>query len=353
LPKVTQWSIWNEPNYGPQLAPQATSNSTLEVAPALYRGLVNAAWTALHATGHGRDTILIGELAPRGITGANYPGNFSGMVPLRFLRALYCVDGSLKTLQGAAASQRGCPATAAASRAFAQSNPALFQATGMALHPYPQGAVAPDVVTPHEPDYADLAALPNVEKTLDQIFAAYGSHTQLPLYNTEFGYKTNPPYNLGAPMAKAALYENWSEYISWRDPRMRSWDQYLLVDPPAESRSNFVTGLEFASGSPKPTLDAWRMPIYLPQINGPHGVPLEVWGCARPVLHAPGARKVAIQFRSGPSGAFKTLKTVKITPDDCYFDAPIKFPSSGTVQTLWSAPGQTGIRSRPVQITLS
>jgi hypothetical protein len=154
-------------------------------------------------------------------------------------------------------------------------------------------------------------------------------------------------------MANASLYENWSEYISWRDPRMRSWDQYLLVDPSAESKSNFVTGLEFASGSPKPTYDAWRMPLYLPQTSGPRGVPLEVWGCARPVLYAPGARKLTIQFRSGPGGPFKTVKTVTVSPDNCYFDVPIKFASSGAVQTSWSAPGQPVLHSRPVPITVS
>ena len=351
LPRVKQWSIWNEPNYGPTLAPQAIDNSTVEASPGIYRGLVDAAWTALHATGHSSDTILIGELAPRGITGPNYPGNFSGMVPLRFLRALYCVDGSLHKLQGAAATARGCPATAAASQSFAKDNPALFEATGLALHPYPQGALAPPVVTPGQPDYADLAALPKAESLIDHLTSAYGSHKQLDIYNTEFGYKTNPPYPAGAPMGKAALYLNWAEYLSWRDPRVRTWNQYLLVDPPP-TQSKFVTGLEFFNGTRKPIYDPWTVPIYVPQTKGSQGTPLEVWGCGRPVLFAHSGDHVAIQFRAA-GGAFKTLKTVKIRPDDCYFDVPVSFPSSGTVQLQWSAPGQTGIRSRQVQITLS
>src|SRR5437764_6928615 len=117
---------------------------------------------------------------------------------------------------------------------------------------------------------------------------------------------------------------------------MRSWDQYLLVDPPPASKSHFVTGLEFANATPKPTLEAWKMPIYLPQTAGPHGVPLEVWGCARPVLYAHGDHRVSIQFRAGAGGPFKTVKTVTIKPDDCYFDVPVSFPSSGTVQLSWS-----------------
>jgi hypothetical protein len=355
LPKVKQWSIWNEPNYGVQLAPQATDNSSVEVSPALYRGLVDAAWTSLTATGHDHDTILWGELAPRGITGPNYPGNFSGMVPLRFLRALYCVDKSLHKLQGAAATARGCPASAADSQAFVKNNPALFQASGVALHPYPQGDVAPNVVTPNQPDYADLAAVPRVEQLLDKLTATYGSHAKLNIYSTEFGYKTNPPYQLGAPMAKAVAYLAQAEYQSWRDPRIRMWDQYLLLDPPPASKSNFVTGLAFYTGAPKPTYDAWRLPVYLPQTSGAAHAPLEVWGCVRPVRYAadPAAHHAAIQFRPASGGAFKTVKTVKVSPQDCYFDSLVRFPSSGTVQIAWSAPGQPAIHSRQIPITLS
>ena len=101
LPRVSFWSIWNEPNYGPDLAPQATDHTLVEVSPQLYRGLLNAAWSALAATGHGHDTMLIGELAPRGQTGGNHPGDFDGMVPLRFIRALYCVDAAFKPSAGA------------------------------------------------------------------------------------------------------------------------------------------------------------------------------------------------------------------------------------------------------------
>jgi hypothetical protein len=96
------------------------------------------------------------------------------------------------------------------------------------------------------------------------------------------------------------------------------------------------------------------MPIYLPQTSTARGDALEVWGCARPALFAHGAaaQHAAVQFRAA-GGPFKTLKTVKITPEDCYFDVAVKFPSSGTVQISWTDPGQTAVHSRQVQITLS
>ena len=159
LPRVSRWSIWNEPNLGIELAPEVKQHTQIEQSGLLYRGIVNAAWNGLHATGHGSDTILIGELAPAGATFPGAPGLFGNMPPLRFLRALYCVDASYKPLQGQAAAERGCPTTPAASRQFAAQNPGLFNASGFADHPYPQG-LPPNQVTPDEPDYAELAEVP-------------------------------------------------------------------------------------------------------------------------------------------------------------------------------------------------
>jgi hypothetical protein len=358
LPRVRIWSIWNEPNYGPDLAPQAIDHSQVEVSPALYRNMLDAAWSALGATGHSRDTILIGELAPRGQSGGNHPGSFDGMVPLRFLRALYCVDSSLRPLTGSAARLRDCPATARASSSFRSQHPALFEAGGFAAHPYGQGSVPPDQVTPDEPDYADLPALPKLERTLDAVQAVYGSHARLPIYSTEFGYQTNPPEQLAgaASPATAAYYENWAEYISWRDPRIRSYDQYLLADPPgANASGGFPTGLLFADGKPKATLNAFRLPLFLPVTQGTRGQQLEVWGCARPAHFTradSASQQVEIRFRPSGATAFKTLRTVTLKDPYGYFDIRQRFDSSGTVRLRWRYPNGLPIHSRDVIISL-
>ena len=359
LPPVRFWSIWNEPNYGPYLAPQATNHSTVEVSPRLYRGLLDAAWSALHATGHGHDTILFGETAPRGLTTGDNPGNFSGMVPLRFIRALYCVDSSFAPLRGADAVARGCPPDAAGSQQFAAAHPALFHAGGFADHPYPQGQIAPTVPTPGEPDYADLAVLPNLERTLNRAQAAYGSFPTLPIYSTEFGFQTNPPEQIARAIdpVKAALYMNWSEYISWRNPRMLSYDQYLLTDPAnANSLSGFATGLELADHRPKATYFAYRMPLYLPVSQTKAGHPLEVWGCVRPAHYAElethSQQLVRIQFRASSGTKFTTLKTIPITDPHCYFDTQMSFDHSGTVRLAWSYPHGPTIYSRPAAVTV-
>ena len=135
LPRVSFWSVWNEPDYGPSLAPQGVPGDlTVENSPRMYRNLVDAAWSALQQTGHRGDTFIWGELAPRD-TGSRW-GVFAGMAPLVFLRAMFCVDSSYRPLQGAAAAIRGCPPTAAGSRRFRAQNPALFDATGVSDHPY-------------------------------------------------------------------------------------------------------------------------------------------------------------------------------------------------------------------------
>jgi hypothetical protein len=358
LPRVSFWSIWNEPNLGSaDLAPQAIDRSTVEVAAAMYRRLVDAAWSALRATGHGRDTILIGELAPYGQTFGGSPGNFGEMVPMRFVRALYCVGGSLHPLKGRAATARGCPATAAASKRFAASNPALFDATGFAIHPYPQGSVAPNVVLPDEPDFVNLASLFRLTGFLDTVTATYGASKHYPIYITEYGYITNPPYQAGAPLALAAQYLNWAEYIAWKDARIRSVDQYLLLDPAAGGPSNFDTGLKFSSGKLKPTYAAYRMPLFLPVTRTKSGQSLEVWGCVRPAHYAQiqtGARqRVRIELAPRGSGAFKSLGEVTITNPHGYFDTRVRFSSSGTVRLAWSYPHGSTVYSRSVAITVA
>ncbi len=354
LPRVNFWSVWNEPNLGIDLAPEAKPFSPVEIAPRLYRGLVDAAWSGLQATGHGADTVLIGEIAPAGGTFPGAPGFFGNMPPLRFLRAVYCVDSSYRPLAGQAARLRGCPASAAGSTAFPAQHPGLFKASGFADHPYPQG-LPPNEPTPDEPDYAELAEIPKLERVLDTIQRVYGSSTRFPIWSTEFGYQTRPPDSEPGTVSPttAAYYLNWSEYLTWLDPRIRSYDQYLLFDPP---KAFFDSGLKFASGIEKPGYAAFRMPIFLPVTKTSSGDPLEVWGGVRPAHDAQLAthrtQQVEIQLQPRSPGAFKTVRTVTLTDRYGYFDVLVKFPASGNVRLAWSYPHGPQVFSRAVSIVL-
>ena len=358
LPRVGFWSIWNEPNLGTYLAPEMThSYSSVEVAPRLYRGLVDAAWTALHATGHGRDTILFGELGPAGSTAAGAPGLYAAMPPLEFLRALYCVNAG-DQLRGLQASARGCPTTAAGSARFTAQNPALFKATGFAMHPYSFYKLPPAERIPDSPGYINLAAISTLETTLDRLQRVYGSPTTFPIWSTEYGYITNPPnVHTGVSPTVAAEYLNWAEYISWKNPRIRSYDQYLVTDPPLTNppaKQPFATGLETSTGVAKPAYAAYRMPIFLPTTSTTKGSPLEVWGCVRPAKTVATTKRAPaqIQWRAGSSGPWKTIAAVSTRTRYGYFDVRVTFPGSGSVRVSWSAPHGPAIASRTVAITM-
>jgi hypothetical protein len=351
LPRVDFWSIWNEPNYGYDIAPQGIgSHQSIPNSPHVYRNLVNAAWSALRATGHTTrtDRILFGEVTPHGV---NAWGVFSNMKPLIFLRSLYCVDSGYHPLRGSIAAAEGCPTTASATRGFRRQNPALFSASGFADHPYEQ-ASAPNTPThlcgsklcvgaPSDPDFADLPEIPRLERTLDRLNSAYGSHTRLPVWSTEYGFRTKPPDpNLGVSQATAAGYMNWAEYLSYRQARLYSYSQYQLIDSPPPAF--FDTGLVNPNGSHKPGYDAYRMPLYLPTTSTRAGRKVEIWGGARPAgyarLDTAQPQNAQIQFQRGTSGAWQTIDTVAITNSKGYIDVRLALPATGSVRLAWSYP---------------
>jgi hypothetical protein len=363
LPRVSFWGIWNEPNFGEDLGPQAVNGSTVSVAPGMYRALASQMWNALQATGHGHDTIIIGELAPRGLSALGsrqrpqgLPGDFGQTKPLQFLRTLYCVDSSYRELRGRVAGAVGCPSTPAGSRRFRQQNPALFKASGFADHPYPDNE-PPTTESSTDPDIAPFPRLPNLERALDRAQRIYGSSKRFSIYNTEYGYITHPPnHDDDVSPTTAAYYINWAEYLSWRQPRVASTMQYLLYDPTFGRKipgdGGFSSGLLTSAGKPKPAYAAYRLPLFLPVTAARRGRALEVWGCVRPARYAitdAGEPQTAqIQFAPGRSTRFTTLRTVTIgNPNNCYFDHRMKFPGTGTVRLAYTYPFGSQLLSPP------
>src|SRR5207302_4812143 len=143
----------------------------------------------------------------------------------------------------------------------------------------------------------------------------------------------------------------------FRDPRIASFDQYLLTDPPrAGPTGGFASGLEFKDGTPKAMLAAFRMPIYLPATSGKRGQPLEVWGCVRPArfarLDSGQPQRVEIQFRAAGQLGFRTVRTVTLTDPFGYFDVSQAFSGGGAVRLAWSYPHGQRVFSRVVSIVL-
>jgi hypothetical protein len=349
LPAVRFWSFWNEPNFGTDLGPQTTNGSTVPVAPTLYRSLLNSAWKAMRQTGHRHDTLLIGELDPLGnaLRPPGHPGPYPGTTkvtaPLSFVRALYCVDAGGRRLSGATAKRYRCPTSVAASRSFRAQNPALFDATGFAIHPYSfeqAPDTAPSLVNGN---YTTFPVLGRLTTALDRATQANGSGTRYEIYNDEFGYITRPPAGPGFPSeATAATWLNETEYLSYKNRRVASYDQYLITDPiptPSNPTPGFNTGLYTSLGQPKATLSAFRLPVWLPATTIKAGARTEIWGGARPsAVGALSGATVEIQMQKRGRGAWTTIQAVKVSRATGYFDIRSTLPYSGNLRLAYTYP---------------
>jgi hypothetical protein len=373
LPRVHFWSFWNEPNFGQDLGPQATDGSSVSASAPRYRALLKAAWTAVRQTGHAQDTTLIGEIAAKGYAlrppghPGPLPGNTAQTRALDFVRDLYCLDVNYRPLRGVAATQIGCPADAAGSRRFRAQNPALFDATGFAVHAY-DSKQAPDAnPATINPNDATLPVLGRVTMALDRVTGAYGSGKHFPIYNDEFGYITSPPQSKasGDPSpARAAVELNQAEYLSYKNPRVAAYSQYEITDPAPDPNPGFSTGLYTSKGAPKATLYAFRMPLWLPNTTVRRGAKIEVWGGARPAAFTDQtSRLVDIQMQHGGRGPWKTITAVEAAPGTGYIDIRTTVPYSGTLRLAYTYPRTgsllppgvpgTTIASRTVNVTVT
>ena len=352
LPRVSFWSIWNEPNQPGWLAPQwrVHHGSATMASPALYRAYVDAAFAALARTSHrlATDTILVGDLAPEGcVAGVRciYPRPEWPIAPLPFLQALYCVDSAYHPLTGGAASAVGCPASPNP-RAFVAAHPGLFRPTGFAHHPY-SFFLAPGVPLQNS-QFAPLASLTRLEHALDSAFRAYGVSRRLPLYLTEYGYETNPPDpHRGVSPQSQAAYLSQAEYLAWSDPRVVTLNQFLLYDSPPNRRfppgsagywSTFQTGLRYANGAPKPSLQSYRLPLWLPNpvLDSDHRV--LVWAMLRDAPRH-GTQPARIQWRpSGSGSGYRTVDTVRTSGSTQVIEAIVRVPGAGLIRVRWTAP---------------
>ncbi len=354
LPRVHFWTIWNEPNFGEDLGPQATDTSRISYAPMMYRNLVRTGYSALAHTGHKHDTILIGEYAAHGSSlsmgrhGRTWPqglpGNAGQTQPIPFTRTLYCLNARGGKLTGRAAKQVGCPTSAKGRAAFRKDNPGLFDTTGVGDHPYANGAT-PASDGKGNPNWSTLPNLGKLEAVFDRSTHAYGSGKHFAIYNDEYGYITDPPQqnkSKSVPVKTAAKYINWAEYITYNEPRVASYDQYLLQDGPPNTitqNGGFATGLYTSKGKPKATLDAYRLPLWLPSTTLRRPGRDKVWGEARPAYwigrDTRQRQTVQIQFQAHGKGAWKTIDTVH---SEHYFIVRPRFHTSGNVRLRYTYP---------------
>jgi hypothetical protein len=335
IPRVDWWGIWNEPNERSWLNPwrrPVRGHPAATIGAALYRRLFDAAWRGLAASEHvpGRDAILIGETANVGV-----------LAPAPFIRALYCVGSNYRPLRGVAASELGCPRSGSR-RHFVAGNPGLFKASGFAHHPYGFD-VAPNRRYPLH-YFITLENIGSLERLLHRTLAGYGRHRSLPVYVSEWGYKTRPPN----PFFKTTLSEQqtWLDegaYLAFKRPFVRSVAQFLLVDDKPKAGtpkgsgaywSTFQTGLEFSNGAPKPALGSFRLPIWLPSAGHGH---VAVWGQLRGASRT-SQRVVTIQYERSGSSSWSDVKAVQVTNQEGFLSAHLSLPAGGSLRLSWTDP---------------
>jgi hypothetical protein len=363
LPRVDYWSIWNEPNQAGWLTPQWSADPRkpsrrVESAPSAYRALAAAMWSGLAASGHGSDTILVGETAPQG-QGAR-KGVTQSIDALRFIRRLYCLDDDLRLLKGSSAEARGCPVANPAQ--FVADNPALFHATGFAHHPYDM--LSPPARRANARDWVTMANLGDLSRELRRIYARYHQKPQtgrgVPLYLTEYGYQTSPdPIHIS--FAQQAAFLNEAEYIAARNPLVRTLSQFLLVDDkpdpafsvrtqPRLAWRTFQSGLTLQSGKRKPSYRAYMTPLFVktPRVRRGHAVML--FGMLR-AADASTRPKVSLQFRQRGSSRWRTRRTIRVSGPRHYFNTRMSVPRSGFVRLRWSN-GPKRLVSRAARVTV-
>jgi hypothetical protein len=335
LPSVDAWSIWNEPNASAQLQPQwERSKQTkhwVPLAARIYRNLARAAIAALQRTGHGDDLVLLGETAPLGL---DRYGRTRSMRPVTFLDALLCLDPAThRALRGQSASDLGCSDYAKHGQ---------LTVSGYAHHPY-SIVSSPDTVDPNPQDIR-LADRDRLGAVLDAAAALHRIPAGLAYWWTEYGWQTNPPDPLrGVTPDDQARWIAQAEQITRADPRTAALTQFLLRDDdprdePGQTEARkwgtYQTGLEDATGAPKPAYDAYRLPLVA--TPGPTGV--SFWGLVRP---AAGAQAPNVQLQFAPQGSDSFTPVGGATSIDAgtrTFSADLTPAQSGSYRFSWSPP---------------
>jgi hypothetical protein len=143
--------------------------------------------------------------------------------------------------------------------------------------------------------------------------------------------------------------------MAYRDPRVRSFGQFLLVDDapnlqdPVGSRaywSTFDSGLLlYPSAQPKPSYYAFELPIWVSDPR--HGKRVSVWAQIRPTT---AARVATLQFHAQGSRTWTTVGQVTGSSPEGYVTTRVSLPSAGSLRLSWTGAGQT-LYSRLVAIS--
>ncbi len=351
LPRVSLWSIWNEPNQPGWLTPQyeKRDGQVVPAAPALYRKLYQAGVQGLQRSGHNltADGIFIGETAS---LGSDQQGARNGMRPAPFLRELLCLKADGSSYAGPDAARRDCDD-------FAKSGP--LKATAFAHHPYTK-KVAP-TKAPANPDEITIANVGTLGPLLDTLSAQSGGKipSGMPIVLTEFGYESNPPDpRNGISYARQAQFNQLAEFLAYNEPRVQATTHFLLRDVaplkryPKGSRLYWFTyqsGLVTNAGRSKPAVFAYALPLVVfPAGEGIVGF----WGQLR--FRPNGAQDIAVlMWRPNAKTRWTQIGEPAPTSPRGYFNGTVPLPGvGGEYRAVYVNPGNGKITHSSLPTTL-
>jgi hypothetical protein len=351
LPRVTTFTLWNEPNQVPYVHPQWRGG--VAASADWYRSVLRLAYPAIERASPGA-TVLIGDTSATG--GSAALGN-AGVPPLAFIRRLACVDLALR------------PITTGSCTGFR-----ILPGDGWAQHPYERNEPPWVPSGASDPDGAQMGDLPALQALLDKLVAMHRFAAGVAnIWLTEQGYGSNgqlpeQPWT----EAQQADLNAVSEYLAWRNPQVASFSQFLLRDtlttqtlalrartgnPRAYIGGTWTTGLERQDGAPKPALAMFRSPVVARILDAsdpaaslltssPAGAPtelIEVWGRVRP---ATAPTPVQVEVQDDGSASFRTAATA-MTDQNGVFDTAIAIASGVPAQVRFQWSGAGGAQTSP------
>ena len=176
-----------------------------------------------------------------------------------------------------------------------------------------RSTVTPDRPSPpNARDNARIGDLGRLTTLLDRLVEAGRLAPGLrDVWLTEYGYESH--FYPGRPvfgLEEQAVFLTWAEYLSWRNPRVKTYAQFLLRDLPYTGPANPVrrpaghweSGLLYADGRPKPMADAFVVGLHA--ARRADGL-VDLWGRVRGVEEG----EATIERRAGRSRRWRTVAT--------------------------------------------
>jgi hypothetical protein len=280
--QVNTYAIWNEPNQPEFLRPQFGPKGE-GIAPIVYRGLYESGYKGLQNGGLSKPQVLMGEVQPTEKPSKVFKSQreaelYAAVSPIQFMRETLCLNAKYKR----AATCEALPTA------------------GFSIHPYTTAA-GPYAAPPNTGDVT-IGTLGRMVQALSKAGKTGAIKANLPLYVTEFGIRTKPEQYTGVSESAQAEWDAISERLTWENPRVGSFSQYLLKD--AVFHHGPLTGLEKNGGKKKQLYFGFPVPLTVSSTRGGYSL----WGFVRP---AKKATTVTVLIQKPHSRSWQVLKKIK------------------------------------------